>query len=138
MIFFRGKIQMIFSKATLRPDLKPALSCSDNKTAHDRFPQLLLVSPHHGHCLPPLLLSSLLSDQADGKQVAGASLGGLHKQGFKSRSQPISPPGEHAAIVGVTNVAEDDAENIGGQRGSICTLHHLLHLPQQPASNAKG
>ena len=47
-------------------------------------------------------------------------------------------PGEHAAIVGVTNVAEDDAENIGGQRGSICTLHHLLHLPQQPASNAKG
>ena len=47
-------------------------------------------------------------------------------------------PGEHAAIVWVTDVAEDDAENVGGQRGSIWTLHHLLHVPQQPASNVKG
>ena len=47
-------------------------------------------------------------------------------------------PGEHAVIVRVTDVAEDDVENVGGQRSSICTLHHLLHVPQQPASNVKG
>ena len=47
-------------------------------------------------------------------------------------------PGNHAAIVWVTDMAEDDAEDIEGQRGSIWTLDHLLHMPQQPASNVKG
>ena len=58
----------------VRYNLKPALGCFDYNTSHDRLPQLVLMPPHHGHCLAPLLLNHLLGDQADGKQVAGSSL----------------------------------------------------------------
>ena len=83
---------MLLPRTNARPNLKPALGRFDNDTAENRIPQLMLMSPHYGHCLPPLLLDGHLGDQADGEQVAGTSLRSLHQQRLNSRGQPISPP----------------------------------------------
>ena len=47
----------------------------------------------------------------------------------KGRYFMFVTPGEHAAIVWVTDMAQDDAKDIGTQRGSIWTYDHLLHVP---------